>query len=132
MALRFLSASCALSFGLLLGYMQVLWSAYVPVLLDWRTLFAALCVGAGIAVFAGASVRYVSLAMGLAVVWRLTDIWFTLPAIVEGIWQYSRADVFPFAFDVVSVLGLALSLAADGQLKKLIVFIRRWPQQKVM
>ena len=125
--LRYAAAICAILFGLALGYILVFWWVYLGVhRWDWRWVWTAMALTAGIATFLGANIRYLTAAMVVAVLFQARSIWFYLMGITGGTWGYSITDIAPFTLALLPMLGLLLSLIADASLRKWAGLARRW------
>jgi hypothetical protein len=132
MALRRLSAICALIFGVFLGYVAVR-QAFVFPFGVWaieRALVAAIALAAGMLTLRGARIRYLSLAMLLALAWQWPSLVFGLVALSDPSWHFSWPGLWSTSFIVLPMAALFASFLADGRLKAAAAFIRNLPHEE--
>ena len=128
--LRYMGSTCALLYGLFLGYIAVSQSIAYGLRFDIRFSVAAIAVVGGSVGLAGASIRYTAAAMGLVLLWESQFMAHDLPAIVEGVWQYSWLDVPSFVLMALTVLGIIFSLLADKGIQVILTRARHWPHEE--
>lgn len=135
MFLRYASAICTLLYGVLLAYVLISWWHFGWYHFnDARWLEIVLAFVAGIAVLRGASTWWVFVTMSLILIGELvayhggTTVMIVL--MLEGVWTYSKLDIFPLIRLLLEILAILLSLSADGRLQKSIRFLRYWPNHK--
>jgi hypothetical protein len=135
MFFRYGAAVCAVLYGLLRGYIIVLWSVYGWYHFhDLRWLLPLVALSCGISVFMGAPVWWAFGAMALVLAHSFVTYpeanWLMLSGIVHGVWQYSKFDIVPFASLLLPLFGMIFSLSAEGRLRRSIHYVRHWPYHK--
>jgi hypothetical protein len=117
--LRNLAATCAILFGLTLAVLVILPALRGHFRWNWDHLMMVLALAAGVAVFLGSSVRFVSLVLAVTIVRSFEFFRLGLLGLLTG-----RLHVPPFLLLAVlgavicPVIGLAAALAADPLWRK--------------